>query len=127
MSNLRGESDLFKVLSHALAPLDAKKRDPDLTWTEYDDLGDAGWVLHLGYSVEWDDGNADVWIHRAELNTGQRVIELSRNEIDVNKWEAIIRDDVESAAAVAAQERHYDRDDRGDWLLNQQRDKEASK
>lgn len=125
--------EAWQVMNHTLtALLDSQKpaqpkRDPDLTWTEYDDLGDAGWVLHLGYSVEWDDGNAEVWIHRAELNTGQRVLELSRNEIDVNKWEAVIKNDVEGAADVAAQERGYDRDDRGDWLYEQRKDREASK
>ena len=132
LASARHMARAMDLISGALrtppAPQPAK-RDPDLQWFETDDLGDKEWSLALGYSVDWDGGDCDVYIHRAELNTGQRVLELARGEIDVGKWEAIIYDEVIAARDAAARE-HGDYDysgDRGDWLYEQRKDREANK
>ena len=121
------------VMNHTLtALLDSQKptpakRDPDLRWHDFDDLGDREWVLQVGYTVEIDDGNVLVWIHKASLNTGQRDIELMRDEIDVNAWEAALVIEETARLDAEAQEHGYDRDDRGDWLYEQRKDREASR
>ena len=139
MTTLKGESELFGMLTHALRPLDvmaqrdkpqvakAEKADKDLRWHEIDDLGDRNWCLQVGYSVEWDDGNAEIWVFKVYLNTGQRDLELQLNEVDLRSIEAAIQIEEQARRDAEASERVYDRDDHGDWLYEQRKDREASK
>ena len=109
---------------HEAADIIGAKRDPDLKWREMDDLP-YGWVIHFGYSVEWDDGRAQVWIHRALLNTGQREVELSLKEMnqdDLRTEELSIAEQEESDAEAAALSL-ADNDDKGDWLYEQRKDR----
>ena len=120
-------SSLFDAAADITRPLGVKKPDP-LTQYEYSDIG-LGWCLHVGYSVDWDEGNADVWIHTLELNTGQRVIPLALNEIPADELrliESLIADEEVSAAHDAALELYRNRNDDGDYSLDAQRDRLAA-
>jgi hypothetical protein len=108
--------------------IDKPKRHPDLEWHELDELPNgclpAGWSLSVGYSVEWDDGRADVWIHEGELNTGQRVIPLARNELPAHELEAVMSEMVEEEARAAAHDlSHPGRNDDGDYAFDRSLDK----
>lgn len=119
---------LFETAAEITRPLGAKKPTPDLKQFEYDDIG-MGWCLHCGYSVEWDDGRADVWIHTLDLNTGQHVLPLTLTDIpgaDLKGIEAVIAEQEEGDAYEAARHLAETRNDDGDYSLDAQRDRLAA-
>jgi hypothetical protein len=126
-------TDLFRAAADITRPVGAKKPAPaDLKQYEYDDIG-LGWCIHCGYTVEWDEGRADVWIHTLDLNTGQHLIPLTLTDIpgaDLKGIEAVIADVEEGEAYEAArhlaESRRDDADARGDWLRDQRIDDELT-
>lgn len=119
---------LFETAAEITRPLGAKKPTPDLKQFECDDIG-MGWCLHCGYSVEWDDGRADVWIHTLDLNTGQHVLPLTLTDIpaaDLKGIEAVIAEQEEADAYEAARHLAETRNDDGDYSLDAQRDRLAA-
>jgi hypothetical protein len=107
----------------------AKAAPADLKSYEYDDIG-LGWCIHCGYTIEWDDGRADVWIHTLDLNTGQHLIPLTLTDIpgaDLKGIEAVIADVEEGEAYEAARHLAESRNDDGDYSLDAQRDRLAAK
>lgn len=104
------------------------KPAPDLKQFEYDDIG-LGWCIHCGYTIEWDEGRADVWIHTLDLNTGQHVLPLTLTDIpaaDLKGIEAVIAEQEEADAYEAARHLAETRNDDGDYGLDAQRDKLAA-
>lgn len=115
-------SSLLDAAADITRPLGVAKSDQALKWHESDDYPN-GWAVNVGYTVEFDDGAASVWIHRAELNTGQRVIELQLNEIDQPALEAEIAEIEEVQRAEDAHAlSHPDRRDDGDWAYDRSLD-----
>ena len=105
-------SDLFRAAAEITRPLGVKKQK-DVKQFEYDDLG-LGWCIHCGYTVDWDDGRADVWIHTLDLNTGQHLIPLTITDIpgaDLKGIEAVIAEQEEGDACEAARHLHETRND----------------
>ena len=103
------------------------KPTPDLKQYQYcDDIG-LGWSIHCGYSVDWDDGRAGVWIHKMELDTGMHLIALALNDVppeDIQAIEKLIADEEEASARAACESLAFDKDDYGDWLHEQRKDRQ---
>ena len=102
----------------------APRRDPDLQWWTDTDLP-FGWKCHHGYSIDWDDGRAGVWIHKSELDDGKACVLVHLPAEDINKLESVIAEEVEAAYQDDALARQRDDGDYGDWLYEQQKDREA--
>ena len=130
---------LMNQLGSALTELDGIERKPitlskikakdDLRWEQFEETKNGsfpyGWCLHVGYSVDWDERDCTVWIHRAFIATGQRDIELQLNEIDVNDLEAVITEGEYEAARRDAEYLAGRGDDKGDWEYEQYKDRLA--
>jgi hypothetical protein len=123
-------TDLFRAAADITRPVGAKKPAPaDLKQYEYDDIG-LGWCLHVGYSLEWDEGRADVWIHTLDLNTGQHLIPLTLTDIpgaDLKGIEAVIAEQEEGDAYEATKSLARDDGEYGEYCLDAQRDRLAAK
>ena len=116
-------SALFKTVARATKPLPA---DDGLRWEDIDDLGVPGWCIQCGFTVDREPGDApSVWIHKLELNTGQRSIPLALNEVDVNAFEAELSERIEIEDRMAAEHLAPDPGDFGDWEMEQRRDRES--
>ena len=118
-------SDLFRAIAEICRPLGTKL--PDLKEYQYDDIG-LGWCIHAQYSVEWDEGEPVVTVEVLELNTGNRLLALTPSDIpsaDLIAIEALIADEELASAHESAKSLHESSDDRGDWLYEQRKDKEA--
>jgi len=81
-------------------------RDPELTWVEIYEIPDGclprDWRLFVGYSVDWEPGDApDVWIHEGELQTGRQVIRLTRDELPTKDLEPVLSEQIEDEARAA--------------------------
>jgi len=120
--NLKDAADITR-------PLNVRKPDP-LKCYDYSDIG-LGFVLHCWYSHEWDEDNVIVTIERIELNTGNQTIPLRLHDVpgtDLLAIEALIAEqeyaDAYEAAKSLAESRE---DDRGDWLYEARKDREALK
>ena len=99
--------------------------DDGLRWEDIDDLGVPGWCIQCGFTVDREPGDApSVWIHKLELNTGQRSIPLALNEVDVNAFEAELSERVEIEDRMAAEHLARDPGDFGDWLHEQRKDRD---
>ena len=117
----------MKQTLHALRALDpAPEQDSDgLRWHSFDDYGAPGWAINVGFSVEFEAGDApSIWIHKAELNTGQRVIQLGLNDIPTNELEAELSELVDLECRIAAEDLALSREDEGDFLLDAKRDRQ---
>ena len=78
-----------------------------LEWTDVDDvLGVPGWGLRVGYTYYTEPGDAPVvTIHRIEINTGQRVLEMQINEFpNLSDLESVVSEMVETDQHEAAYE-----------------------
>jgi len=117
-------SALFKTVARATKPAGLQV-DDGLRWEDIDDLGVPGWVIQCGFTVDREPGDApSVWIHKLELNTGQRSIPLALNEVDVNAFEAELSERIEVEDRMAAEHLAPDPGDFGDWLLEQRKDRD---
>lgn len=115
-------------LGDAIEQIQGATKSTDLKEFEYDDIG-LGWCIHCGYTVEWDDGRAEIWILTLDLNTGQHLIPLTLTDIpgaDLRGIEAVIAEQEESDAHEAALHLYRTRHDDGDYSLDAQRDKLAA-
>lgn len=129
-------SELFNMLAHALAPLGTptgkpatRRRAPQARpfHHEFDDFGIPGWSI-TAYGTYTQDRGAlpDVTIERAELNTGQRVIELELAELPINTLEAEVSEDIDAGNRMAAAHLARDDGDRGEYERNARIDRRGA-
>jgi hypothetical protein len=72
----------FDIVDHALKPLATPAPVAPTHWSEFT-LEDAGWCLHLGYTVAGDPhDDGEITIRKIVLNTGQRDIDLTPADLD---------------------------------------------
>jgi hypothetical protein len=102
---------------------------PPLLWEVFEETPKGvypfGWTLHVGYHTEWDEDGCMVYIQRAYLDTDKRHIELKLSEVNTDELEAVIKENEEVAAEEHCAHLAGRDDDRGDWEMEQRRDRES--
>jgi len=117
----------MKQTLHALRALDpAPEQDSDgLRWHSFDDYGAPGWSLNVGFTVEFEAGDApSIWIHKAELNTGANVYPLTLHDIPSNELEAELSELVDLECRMEAEHLALSRDDDGDYSFDASLDRQ---
>jgi len=128
-------TDLFKAAAELTKPAGVRADEiirreaqkavtPGLHWWEDTDYPH-GWKVLFGYSVEWDEGRANVWVHQVELDDGKHCVPIHLPQKDINAIESVIAGEVEAEAEADALALARDDGDYGDWCLEAQRDRLA--